>query len=603
MKEPLLLRYQGGYNIIEFNNIFYAAPQSLGPIDFLNPAHLLLPGLLHGESEDQLERLIQLSEHSAVILYSREGFNIVKYGTAFFAIPQSLGSINFDIPEQLQRPEILCNDNLEDLEISVFHTPVMTKDPFIIKMGYSVAHHQGDFYAIPRSLGSINLKKPEQMQHPGILKANHLSNLKKQICHIHKTTPVEYAGWLPVFRLFGNCGSHPQFDNLSFAPEGYTFIKSEKSTPFEFQAATGRLVNSISELTASALRNGAKKDALEHFISTRDFSGQLMLPQNPELVFIPSVPFTYSQHPWVIEIEDATALFYPFVHNGQTGSISTSQITCLPIIKALIQSKNCKGIITHIKSTAENIPKLFQDERISNKVSYIPLGINLPASNLCEKGNKEWIELLFTNSWHQNPRNFFVRGGLDLLEAFSALNQKYPNIRLTLRTQLPDLGPHYQEIISQSNIRVVGGFLPENDWRELYHYSDIFILPAARIHVVSILEAMSYGMAVVVSDGWGIEEYIENGVNGMVIKGRYGKTSWMSEDGMLREDYSACYSSDPAIVNGLVHSLTLLIENPGLRQSLQQRARKDIESKYNLNNWNSGLKRVLDNAIKPRSGK
>ena len=40
---------------------------------------------------------------------------------------------------------------------------------------------------------------------------------------------------------------------------------------------------------------------------------------------------------------------------------------------------------------------------------------------------------------------------------------------------------------------------------------DIYLLPSARIHVVSILQAMSYGLAVVASDGWGIEEYIEHG--------------------------------------------------------------------------------------------
>ena len=37
---------------------------------------------------------------------------------------------------------------------------------------------------------------------------------------------------------------------------------------------------------------------------------------------------------------------------------------------------------------------------------------------------------------------------------------------------------------------------------------DIYLLPSARIHVVSILQAMSYGLAVVASDGWGMKNIL-----------------------------------------------------------------------------------------------
>ena len=57
---------------------------------------------------------------------------------------------------------------------------------------------------------------------------------------------------------------------------------------------------------------------------------------------------------------------------------------------------------------------------------------------------------------------------------------------------------------------------------------------------------MSYGMAVVGSDGWGMEEYLHHERNGLVVKGRYGKVSWADETaGLLREDYEPMVHARP----------------------------------------------------------
>ncbi|EQD24488.1 MAG: hypothetical protein D084_Lepto4C00429G0003, partial [Leptospirillum sp. Group IV 'UBA BS'] len=42
--------------------------------------------------------------------------------------------------------------------------------------------------------------------------------------------------------------------------------------------------------------------------------------------------------------------------------------------------------------------------------------------------------------------------------------------------------------------------LDSDEWDEIRRQCHIYLLPAARIHVVSLLEAMSYGMAVICSD-------------------------------------------------------------------------------------------------------
>jgi glycosyltransferase involved in cell wall biosynthesis len=45
----------------------------------------------------------------------------------------------------------------------------------------------------------------------------------------------------------------------------------------------------------------------------------------------------------------------------------------------------------------------------------------------------------------------------------------------------------------------------------LFNSADIYVLPSARLHVVSVLQAMATGLAIIVSDGWGMAEYISYG--------------------------------------------------------------------------------------------
>lgn len=131
----------------------------------------------------------------------------------------------------------------------------------------------------------------------------------------------------------------------------------------------------------------------------------------------------------------------------------------------------------------------------------------------------------------------------------------------------------------------------------LFSSADIYVLPSARLHVVSILQAMAHGLALVVSDGWGIDEYVDDGRNGVVVSGRYGKCSWMDTNGMLRESYNPLLSADGVVVDRLVEKLSDLIENTNRRRELGEAARKDIDVKFSIANWNSGLTKAFDRAL------
>jgi len=332
------------------------------------------------------------------------------------------------------------------------------------------------------------------------------------------------------------------------------------------------------------------------FVHSRHFRSQVMAPRSADLAFLTSLPQTYGQHPWVIEIEDSTTLFFPFLPNGLTADLDVKASPYYALTRALLESDSCRAILTHMRSTFDTLPTLFDSEIIAKKTHYAPLGVRLP-TRFQQHEESETIDLLFTNSWHQQQVGFYLRGGLDVLEAFEILHAKYPQLRLTLRTQLPRLDERYQRIVEKSWVRVIDRFMPAKELEELQCESHIYLLPSARIHIVSVLQAMSYGQVVVGSDGWGVAEYVEHDRTGLLVKGRAGTVSWMDESvGLLREDYSHLYEANPTVVRGIVEAVSRLVDDIGLRRRLGAAARDAIATKYNLANWNDSLKRVFDAA-------
>jgi glycosyltransferase involved in cell wall biosynthesis len=323
----------------------------------------------------------------------------------------------------------------------------------------------------------------------------------------------------------------------------------------------------------------------------------VLLPTHPDLLFLTSIPYTLGRHPWIIEIEDATTLLLPFHMNGCTSRTPIRRSPYLPILKTLLEADSCRGIITHMRSTAEALPKLFRSEAIAAKTTYVPCGTSLPPVGQDHTATDR-LDLLFTCSWHQNPDSFFLRGGLDVLRAFETIHERYPHVRLTLRTGLPWLKPRFRRVLEKCWVRVIDRYLPDDEMDELMRSTHLFVLPAARIHVVSVLRAMAHGQVVVASDGWGFREYVEHGRNGMIVPGRYGKVSWMDDEtGMMRENYDPMRTTDSAVTQGLVETISTLVEDHQLRRRLGRQARHDVATRYNLENWNQGLKEALDRAV------
>ena len=229
---------------------------------------------------------------------------------------------------------------------------------------------------------------------------------------------MEFAGWLPIYEKSGDCGRHPQFTHTGEPPPGYRFTCSAPPKPRRTETMLGRIatrclvsarriankVGALARLFVSLVRPipgvtlrtrlrisrpssesarrcsraGTAPAAVWQFLHTRHLRSQLLLSSNRGLVFLTSMPYTYGQNPWVIEIEDPTTLFYPLIQNGGTCDLEIRESPYFPIIKNLLESDSCKGIVTHIRSTAAMVPTLFGGDIYRKKVLYAPLGVKLP---------------------------------------------------------------------------------------------------------------------------------------------------------------------------------------------------------------------------------
>lgn len=572
---------------------------------------------------------------------SYKGFHLVRTHGRYYAAPGHL-----DIEDLLRsgalwtHGAVMSAATLEEIQTLIDTCDVAQLRPEVIEHcgEYDLVRHRDEFVAIRRAAGEVDLDLAEERQRAGAIPGISHDQLRQRVADLDDASAVEFAGWLPIFEFSGNCGKHPQFTHTAEPPPGYRFSCSApaktkshsrwkkligKMTTRVGQAAKKailavrpffsmlfggprvglrtrfQVLGTVGRLGLTLLRRGAKIGATVRFLQSRHFHSQLLIAKSQDLVFLTSMPYTYGQNPWIVEIEDPTTLFYPMIHNGRTCNLDIQKSPYFPIIKTLLESDSCKGILTHMKSTAELVPTLFGSETIRNKVMYAPLGVKVPSRwhRHDEENDPDELHLLFLNSWCQVPSNFYLRGGLDILEAFATLRVRYPQLRLTMRTHLPALDDHYHRIMEGGWVRIINRFATAHEMAELHANSHIYLLPAARVHIVSLLQAMSYGLPVVVSDGWGFEEYVTHERNGLVVRGRYGKVSWAdTQAGILREDYEPMYTSDPEVVAGIIESVSRLVEDRALRARLGRTARADVETKYNLARWNEGLKQAFDRA-------
>ncbi|MGD0337127.1 MAG: glycosyltransferase family 4 protein [Candidatus Omnitrophota bacterium] len=155
--------------------------------------------------------------------------------------------------------------------------------------------------------------------------------------------------------------------------------------------------------------------------------------------------------------------------------------------------------------------------------------------------------------------DFERKGGPLLLEAFKTLAKKYADIHLKI------ISSH--KIENSENIESYGRKTRHELFSSFYPDCDIFVLPTkADFFGMSILEAMSFGIPVITSDVYAMNEIIDDGKDGFLIP--------------------------PNNLSALLEKMSALIKNKDFREVMGREAKNKILQKFNPEIIGESLKQI-----------
>lgn len=114
---------------------------------------------------------------------------------------------------------------------------------------------------------------------------------------------------------------------------------------------------------------------------------------------------------------------------------------------------------------------------------------------------------------------YYMKGGEELVHAFQRLREKYSNAELTIVTPLHTIKEEDQEALKAiPGLTLLDAKLGGDEMRALYQSHDIFSLPTYRDGFgLVLIEAIAYGMPLIITDQYATPEMVIEGKNGFVF--------------------------------------------------------------------------------------
>ena len=123
------------------------------------------------------------------VLVERFGdYNIVHVGYYYYAVPLSIGHIDMAIVENQERPEMLHANSIVELKQLLPTPPPHIPAPSLVETDglYNFVEFGGKFFAVPIILGPMDMRLSENQQKIGVLTAESIAELKKMVDYIKR---------------------------------------------------------------------------------------------------------------------------------------------------------------------------------------------------------------------------------------------------------------------------------------------------------------------------------------------------------------------------------------------------------------------------------
>ncbi|MBV8534126.1 MAG: glycosyltransferase family 4 protein [Alphaproteobacteria bacterium] len=403
-------------------------------------------------------------------------------------------------------------------------------------------------------------------------------------------------------------GDHPLPSSLIADYPGYRFdftlSPADAAHIKDATAAAAGLRKRLQTLTPAP-----SAELIEEFIVSRGLQTQAMMLAPCDLHFLHTAPLTLGVKPWILHIEEMITLFAPFVWHGTSANVNIRELPAYRMVKQLLEAPACRAVFSHLRHSYEFLPVLFDSEALAAKVHHIPLGLEFSpaatkkiAERQGSRGSGDGTTFLFTNSWSQQEGSFILRGGADVLGAFIELVAKHPSSRLIILSTLPvsHYGAGFADFARKlPNVHIIETRVSDDELVDLMLAADVFLIPSVGLHALSILRAMYCGLAVVVSDAPGNDEYVRHDQTGVIVEGRRGKTAWYDEIGFLHQTFEPVFGKSlGAFAGNLFRAMEQLVDDHERRLRIGQAARQHVLREHAIEPWRAGFQHLLD-GIRP----
>jgi glycosyltransferase involved in cell wall biosynthesis len=440
--------------------------------------------------------------------------------------------------------------------------------------GYNFVSAKGKVFGIPQSLGPMDLASEDVAAKPGVIVGDVLPDVRmRAVRHAIRTAPrIPITSMLSTPANVAFYGAnHPALAPL-FSPDHDDEIRV-LDAPHDVEpssAILGRLDYALRTFRARMTDAGVSDRDNEAFIDTRDYLSQMLACSRGGIHFFQGAPLTLGANPWMIQVENASTLLLPFVTPGRSYGFDRRFSPSYRIVRSLLLSDDCMGIVTNIRATQRDLPVLFDAPSLAQKAYYLPFFLEPPTPV-----QKRHRSFLFTSSWHQHERSFYSRGGVDAAMIFAKLAERHPDAQLVMRCNLPaDLPAKVRSVLDAPNVRIIDQPISGEEMHRLFAEAQFYLLPAPSLHSMSTLQAMANGCVCVLADSWGSDEYLRHGIDGLRIAGREGKHwEYRAHEAFLEERYDGLESPDFVFVQRAVEAIDRLMVDGAQVQKILDAAR------------------------------
>ena len=186
------------HNTFQRDSRFFAVPQVLGAFDPLSNELENIPGVLVGESQDNLNAKIDQKivakeklrhDPTSLKIISYKDYNTFQLGSEFLAVPQALGAFDPLSDELGNLPGVLTAESLAKLEKKINQKILANEEQkrsvrdlkIISYKKYNTFQLGAKFYAVPQALGAFDPLSDELGNLPGVLTANNQKEIENKI--------------------------------------------------------------------------------------------------------------------------------------------------------------------------------------------------------------------------------------------------------------------------------------------------------------------------------------------------------------------------------------------------------------------------------------